>query len=46
MWTIKREREAGSLMGILEYVQIIFLVAVVGIGLVGFMRAVNDKDDE
>lgn len=33
-------------MGVLEYVQIIFLIVVVGVGVVGFVRAVNDKSDE
>ncbi len=32
-------------MGILEYVQIIFLLAVVAVGIVGFIRAINSKDD-
>ncbi len=32
-------------MGVLEYVQIVFLVAVVSVGIIGFIRAVNDKDE-
>jgi hypothetical protein len=31
-------------MSILEYVQIIFLVVIVGVGLVGFIRALNSDD--
>ncbi len=33
-------------MGILEYFQILFLIVVVSVGLIGFIRAVNNKDDE
>jgi len=32
-------------MSTLEYAQIIFLLAVVAVGIVGFIRAVNSKDD-
>ncbi len=32
-------------MGTLEYVQIIFLLAVVAVGIIGFVRAINHKDD-
>ncbi len=32
-------------MGTLEYVQIIFLLAVVAVGVIGFIRAINSKDD-
>lgn len=46
MWTVKRERTRGNSMSYIEIFQIVFLIVVFAVGLIGFMKAATNDDDE
>jgi hypothetical protein len=46
MWTTKRENSRGvRIMTALDIAQLVFIVTVFLVGIVGFIKAVNSKDD-